>query len=81
MKEKTISIEEIGKIIESGSYTTSNEDYKAVEYASKHRNLEIVKHLVTKGFDIHAKNDFLLNWAIKNEYLDVVEYIKNMKNM
>lgn len=38
-ERKTISIEEIGKILESGSYTTSNEDYNIIDYASKHRNL------------------------------------------
>lgn len=78
MKEKTISIEEIGKILESGSYTTSNEDYNVIDYASKHRKLEIIKHLIKEGFDIHAKNDFLLKWATENGHLDIVEYLKNV---
>ena len=54
MDPKTICLEDLGKIIEQGSYTTSNEDYAAVDWASKNRNLEIVKYLVAQGKDIHA---------------------------
>ena len=76
MDPKTICLEDLGKIIEQGSYTTSTIDYESVDWASKNRNLEIVKYLVAQGADIHAKNDFLLKWATEKGHLDVVEYLK-----
>jgi ankyrin repeat protein len=43
-------------------------------------HIEVVKHLVEQGADIHARDD-ALRWATLNGRLDVVNYLKLVKNL
>jgi ankyrin repeat protein len=37
--------------------------------------LDVVKHLVEQGADIHARDNAALRWATLNGHLDVVKYL------
>ena len=76
-KEK-VPIEDLKKILEEGLYVNDIDNYNSVIFASKYRNLEIIKYLVDKGYDVSAKNNFLLEWASKNGHDDVVEYLSKL---
>jgi ankyrin repeat protein len=43
--------------------------------AAKDGHLETVQYLIENGADIHADNDYALQWAAGNGHLDVVRYL------
>lgn len=43
--------------------------------ACKNGNLDIVKHLVASGTDIHECNNYAIGWASANGHLEIVKYL------
>ena len=50
---------------------TETKLFKAIE----NNDLEKVKYLPEQGADLHAKNDWALQYAAKNGHLEVVKYL------
>jgi ankyrin repeat protein len=44
-------------------------------------HIEVVKHLVEQGADIHARDDYALCWATFNGQTEIVNYLKLVKNL
>jgi ankyrin repeat protein len=43
--------------------------------AAKNGRLEVVRYLIEKGADIHAKHESALDWAVRNGELEVVKLL------
>ena len=46
--------------------------------ASGNGHLDVVKFLVEKGANVHAKGDQALHWASEECHLDVVNFLQNV---
>ena len=55
----------------------SNIQEYALGLAAVFGNLNIVKYLVDQGVNIHANDDYALEWATTNNHQEVVDYLKN----
>jgi len=49
--------------------------YEKLIDAAKNGHLDVVKHLVENGADVHAAGDEALGWAAESGHLDVVKYL------
>ena len=43
--------------------------------ATENSDLPLITFLISKGADIHAKNDYVLRYAASNGYLEIIKYL------
>lgn len=49
-------------------------------YSAMFHNLDFIKYLVDKGFDIHCENDYVFEISCNHNYPDITRYVISLSN-
>lgn len=53
-------------------------DNEPLRYAVKYGHIDTVKYLISRGANVHAKNDCVVCWAAQGGNLDIIKYLVDM---